>query len=133
MNISRTQIGVRDRSNNSSDNKKRGTQKKSPTSTIKMKNCWSPWFYYDNTEAGSKACAATTIFFSTFSIIYICHCLSGGDSSQFFLPLFETDVDTSKSAILVVFYCGHKFLLKLSKVSGQPNIFNYKLTLPRKL
>lgn len=61
-----------------------------------MKNCWSPWYYYDSVKSGSKACAATTIFFSTFSIIYICHCLNEGDSSQFFLPLFETDVNTSK-------------------------------------
>lgn len=64
--------------------------------TTTMKECWSPWYYYDSVKSGSKACAATTIFFSTFSIIYICHCLSGGDSSQFFLPLFETDVDTSE-------------------------------------
>ncbi|KAG0715515.1 hypothetical protein GWK47_001301 [Chionoecetes opilio] len=72
-----------------------------------MKNCWSPWYYYDNTKGGSKACAATTIFFSTFSIIYIWHCLSGGDSSQFFLPLFETDVDTTMrgaGGFMIVFY-----------------------------
>lgn len=77
------------------------------TAATMMKTCWSPWYYYDNTEGGSKACAATTIFFSTFSIIYICHCLSGGDSSQFFLPLFETDVDsTMKGAggFMIVFY-----------------------------
>ncbi|XP_047495120.1 uncharacterized protein LOC125043173 [Penaeus chinensis] len=72
-----------------------------------MKNCWSPWFYYDNVKSGSKACAATTIFFSVFSIIYICYCLDEGDSSQFFLPLFETDVDTTmKSAggFMIFFY-----------------------------
>ncbi|XP_042237030.1 uncharacterized protein LOC121876156 [Homarus americanus] len=72
-----------------------------------MKECWSPWYYYDDIKTASKACAATTIFFSTFSIIYISHCLSGGDSSQFFLPLFETDVDTTMrgaGGFMIVFY-----------------------------
>ncbi|KAK8749630.1 hypothetical protein OTU49_015462 [Cherax quadricarinatus] len=72
-----------------------------------MKECWSPWYYYDNLKSASKACAATTIFFSVFSIIYICYCLDGGDSSQFFLPLFETDVDTTMKGaggFMIVFY-----------------------------
>ncbi|KAK7082613.1 hypothetical protein SK128_012361 [Halocaridina rubra] len=72
-----------------------------------MKECWSPWYYYDNVKSGSKACAATTTFFSTFSIIYICYCLDGGDSSQFFLPLFETDVDTTMKGaggFMIFFY-----------------------------
>ncbi|KAK3882344.1 hypothetical protein Pcinc_013275 [Petrolisthes cinctipes] len=72
-----------------------------------MKNCWSPWYYYDSIRSGSKACAATTIFFSTFSIIYICHCLNEGDSSQFFLPLFETDVNTTMrwaGGFMILFY-----------------------------
>ncbi|XP_076057740.1 septate junction component pasiflora 1 [Oratosquilla oratoria] len=75
-----------------------------------MKECWSPWYYYDNTYSGSIACAATTTFFSVFSIIYVCHCLDGGDSSQFFLPLFETDVDdTMKYAggFLLIFYLAY--------------------------
>ncbi|XP_064078734.1 uncharacterized protein LOC135196133 [Macrobrachium nipponense] len=72
-----------------------------------MKGCWSPWYYYDDLRAGSKACAATTTFFSAFSIIYICQCLAGGESSQFFLPLFETDVDTtmrSAGGFMIFFY-----------------------------
>lgn len=75
-----------------------------------MKNCWSPWYYYDNTRSGSKACAGTTIFFSIFSIIYICYCLDGGDSSQFFLPLFETDVDTTMKGaggFMILFYLSY--------------------------
>lgn len=61
-----------------------------------MKGCWSPWYYYDNVKSGSYASAATSIFFSSFGIIYVSYCLDGGDSSQFFLPLFETDVRNSK-------------------------------------
>ncbi|RXG63876.1 hypothetical protein Avbf_09843 [Armadillidium vulgare] len=57
-----------------------------------MEGCWSPWYYYDNVKSGSYAVAATTIFFSVCSIVYVSYCLDGGESSQFFLPLFETDV-----------------------------------------
>ncbi|XP_068240274.1 uncharacterized protein [Palaemon carinicauda] len=72
-----------------------------------MKGCWSPWYYYDDLRAASKACAATTTFFSVFSIIYIGQCLAGGESSQFFLPLFETDIDTtmrSAGGFMIFFY-----------------------------
>lgn len=81
------------------------------TAGTMMKSCWSPWYYYDNTEGGSKACAATTMFFSVFSIIYIIHCMTGGDSSQFFLPLFETDVDSSKAAQGWLFFVIFVYLL----------------------
>jgi len=60
-----------------------------------MDKCWSPWYYYDDTRSGSFACAAVSTFFSMFSIVYVCYCLDGGESSQFFLPLFETDVKTT--------------------------------------
>ncbi|XP_018026869.1 uncharacterized protein LOC108682249 [Hyalella azteca] len=72
-----------------------------------MTRCWSPWYYYDDVKSGSLACAATTSFFSIFSITYVSYCLDGGDSSQFFLPLFETDVHTTmKSAggFMIFFY-----------------------------
>ena len=69
-----------------------------------MKSCWSPWYYYDNTKSGSFAVAATSIFFSVFSFVYVFHCLSGEDSSQFFLPLFETDVNDSKYLSIILSY-----------------------------
>lgn len=101
----------------------------SPAATM-MKRCWSPWYYYDNTESGSKACAATTIFFSTFSIIYISHCLSGGDSSQFFLPLFETDVDTSKSqSLCCLFALLHSRILFVISPLKKTNAFLMQLLL----
>jgi len=60
-----------------------------------MEKCWTPWYYYDDTRSGSFACAAVTTFLSVCSLVYVSYCLNGGESSQWFLPLFETDVSTT--------------------------------------
>lgn len=63
--------------------------------------------FYDNTRQGSHAVAAYTLVMSILASALLIHQMTGGDSSQFYLPLFETDLGSTMTlygSILVAFY-----------------------------
>merc|ERR1711934_718174 len=61
-------------------------------SDIYVKTCWSPCFWHSNVRSGSFAIAVYTIAMSVVIVTYLIDLLNGGDASQFYLPLFETDL-----------------------------------------
>ncbi|TRY69576.1 hypothetical protein TCAL_08625 [Tigriopus californicus] len=62
---------------------------------IHFKSCWSPCFWYDNVRDGSMAVATYSLTMSVCLITYMSYIMLGGDSSQLYLPFFETNVDGS--------------------------------------
>ena len=60
-----------------------------------LKTCWSPCFWHSTVRAGSYAVAVYTMAMSLCIITYLINILHGGDSSQFYLPLFEADLHSS--------------------------------------
>ena len=62
---------------------------------IHLKSCWSPCFWYGDVRSGSLAVSAYTISISICLIVYTINVMTGGDSSQLWLPFFETNVNDS--------------------------------------
>eukprot|EP00095_Tigriopus_kingsejongensis_P011258 snap_masked-scaffold708_size108518-processed-gene-0.2 protein:Tk11258 transcript:snap_masked-scaffold708_size108518-processed-gene-0.2-mRNA-1 annotation:"PREDICTED: uncharacterized protein LOC100123324" len=62
---------------------------------IHLKSCWSPCFWHDNVRDGAMAVAAYTVTMSVCLITYIAYIMLGGDSSQLFLPFFESNLKGS--------------------------------------
>jgi len=58
-----------------------------------MKTCWSPCFWHSTVRSGSYAVALYTMGLSLCLLTYTANMMVGGDSSQFYLPLFETDLN----------------------------------------
>merc|ERR1712150_24321 len=71
-----------------------------------LKSCWSPCFWHGNVKDGSIAIAVYTMTMSICLITYTVCILSGGDSSQLYLPFFETGVGDSVqgTGIFVILY-----------------------------
>ena len=63
--------------------------------TCYIKTCWSPCFWHSTVRAGSFAVAVYTMALSLCIITYLINIINGGDSSQFYLPLFEADLHSS--------------------------------------
>ena len=55
-----------------------------------QKSCWSPCFWHANVRDGSIAVGIYTIGISICLITYTIYVLNGGDTSQLWLPFFET-------------------------------------------
>ncbi len=60
-----------------------------------LSSCWTPCFWHSNVRDGSVACALYTFFMSVALITYCAYIMTGGDSSQLWLPFFETDLNST--------------------------------------
>jgi len=60
-----------------------------------LTTCWSPCFYHLNVRDATLAAAFYTAMLSLVVIAHTWYVMAGGDSSQPYLPLFETNLSTS--------------------------------------
>ena len=67
--------------------------------TIHLHSCWSPCFWHNNVRDGSLAVAVYSLFASVMFGAYTAYVMCGGDSSQLWLPFFETNLNKDASLI----------------------------------
>jgi len=63
--------------------------------TIHLKSCWSPCYWYGDVKSGSVAISVYSYVMSILMIVYTINVMTGGDSSQLWLPFFETSLKDS--------------------------------------
>ena len=65
-----------------------------------LSSCWTPCFWHNNVRDGSLAVAIYTFFMSLAVMTYCVYIMTGGDTSQLYLPFFETDLkDTLQGTV----------------------------------
>jgi len=73
-----------------------------------VKTCWSPCFWHPNVRSGSFAVAIYTLLLSICTLTYIIYIMNGGESSQLYLPMFETGQpltkDTESAGVFIVLF-----------------------------
>lgn len=75
---------------------------------VHFHSCWSPCFWHNNVRDGSVATAVYTFFMSVCVIAYLVNIMTGGDTSQLWLPFFETDLDGTlqgSGGFAVFYFC----------------------------
>ncbi len=63
--------------------------------SLHLSSCWTPFFWHSNVRDGALAAAAYSAFLCVFVLAYTAYVMAGGDSSQLWLPFFETNLDSS--------------------------------------
>ena len=74
---------------------------------VHLNSCWSPCFWHNNVRDGSIAVSIYTFFCSVFVTTYTAYVMAGGDSSQLWLPFFETSLNDGTltgAGTFVLFY-----------------------------
>ena len=82
---------------------------------VHLHSCWSPCFWHGNVRDGALATSVYTLLMSFVCVVYMVYIMAGGDTSQLWLPFFETDLDSSlqvSGAVTIV------LLLLLAACSG---------------
>jgi hypothetical protein len=74
---------------------------------VQLNACWTPCFWHGNVRDGSVAVAIYTFFMSLAVVTYCAYIMTGGDTSQLWLPFFETDLN---STLQGSFHCNHFFI-----------------------
>ena len=65
---------------------------------VQLHSCWSPCLWHNNVHEGSMACATYSLLMSICLMTYTVYAMTGGDTSQLWLPFFETNLDGSMGA-----------------------------------
>ncbi|BET01201.1 Hypothetical protein NTJ_14017 [Nesidiocoris tenuis] len=76
---------------------------------VVLKTCWTPFIWNTDVKSGSRCCAVYTVAISVILMTFTIYMMCGGDSTQLFLPLFETDVRGSMQfwgSVFLVYFTG---------------------------